>query len=317
MRTHRVFIAPMAGVTDAAFREIASGFHPRAITTTEMVPAAAQAMFADRKKRNPRIEHLFRPIGTHPTIVQIFGADPAQMAKSARINETLGADGIDINMGCPMPKIVSNGSGAALMKNPRLAAEIVGAVKKAVKVPVSAKMRTGWDASSANAPELAKMLEDAGADLVAVHGRTRAQMYEGEADYAAIAAVKRAVKIPVIANGSVTSGEGAREMLDKTGADGVMIGRGALGRPWIGAQIATYLETGRTAPDPAGAELREIVLKHLALMVELYGERPAALIAKKHLCWYARAMRGAAEFRRSVTAASTAKEMTALAEDYF
>jgi tRNA-dihydrouridine synthase B len=316
MRRLDAIIAPMAGVTDEAFRIIASRFYPRATMTTEMVPSAAQSMFANRK-RGARLESLFRPVKIHPTIVQIFGANPAQMAESARINEALGADGIDINMGCPMHKIVSNGSGAALMKTPKLAAEILRAVRAAVKIPVSAKMRTGWDAQSVNAPELAQMLADSGADAITVHGRTRAQMYGGEVDYGTIAAVKRAVKIHVIANGDIASGEGAREMLDKTGADGVMIGRGALGRPWIGARILSYLETVADTPEPSGAELRQIVLDHLALMVELYGERSAALIAKKHLCWYARGMRGAAEFRRAAVSSSSAKEMKVLAEGYF
>jgi tRNA-dihydrouridine synthase B len=317
MKFPNVAIAPMAGVTDEAFRSIISRFSPRVLSFTEMIPAPAQVMFAERKRRSPRVDHLFRPVRTHPTIVQIFGADPEQMARSARINEQLGADGIDINMGCPMPKIVAPGLGAALMKTPKLAADILHAVKMAVKVPVSAKMRSGWDAECPNAVELARMLEDAGADMITVHGRTRAQMYNGEVDYKIIARVKRAVKIPVIANGDITSCDEARAMMDRTGADGVMVGRGALGRPWIGAQILEFLSTGRIIPDPDRAEIRRIALEHLSLMLEFYGERATALIAKKHLCWYARGMRGVAAFRRAIVTSSSAKEMTALAESYF
>ena len=302
----KVIISPMAGATDLPFRLTAAEFAPRAMMMTEMIPSEALVRFATGK-RGLRMERLFDPIAPAPCIAQIFGSIPATMAEAAKICEGLGAVGIDINMGCPMPKITKNGAGSALMRSPELAASIVAAIAAAVKIPVSVKMRTGWTASSVNAPELARILAEAGASMISVHGRTREQMYSGDVDITAISAVKSAVRIPVMANGNVVSIEGARKILHDTGADGVMIGRGSMGRPWFPSDVLHYIETGEEREAPTN--ICEIALRHLERMEEHYGERVAALNAKKHMCWYARGMAGNAEIRRRIVSTTSVSEI--------
>ncbi|MDR1477101.1 MAG: tRNA dihydrouridine synthase DusB, partial [Rickettsiales bacterium] len=257
-----VALAPMAGVGDSPFRNLVAGygepeFRP-SFLVSEMVSSKAQTILLDMKKpRNARVERMMRAVsaaGSRPqkgfplTSVQIFGSDPAVMARSARLNEELGAAMIDINMGCPVGKIIKSGSGSDLLKDPALAERIVEAVARAVKIPVGVKMRTGWDDKGRDAAGFARMLESSGASMIAVHGRTRSQFYSGPVDFDSIAAVKRAVKVPVIGNGDITSPQLAREMMEKTGCDGVMIGRGACGAPWILSHVVRYLKTGVLAP---------------------------------------------------------------------
>jgi tRNA-dihydrouridine synthase B len=316
-----VVLAPMAGVTDAPFRALVAAygepeFRP-SLLVSEMVPSNSQVALGGRAK-SPRVRRMFDPLpGGVLTSVQIFGSDPAVMAESAKINEALGAAVVDINMGCPVNKIIKSGSGADLMKNPELAARIVESVVRAVKVPVSVKIRTGWDAGSKNTPEFARRLEGAGASMLAVHGRTRSQLYSGGVDFGAIAAVKRAVKIPVIGNGDITSPELAKKMLERTGCDGVMVGRGACGAPWLLSQIVRFLKTGELAPEPSVAEKREILLSHLAAMMDYYGERVALLNSRKHIAWYSRGLRGSAEFRAAVNSCASFSMLGALVRKFF
>jgi tRNA-dihydrouridine synthase B len=312
----------MAGLSDPPFRDAVAKFGEArfrpSLTVSEMVPSNSQVALQKRKNLNAKVSRLFAPHGPgRLSVVQIFGSDPAIMAESARINEGLGAAVIDINMGCPVNKIVKSGSGADLMKNPELAGRIVAAVVAAVKIPVSVKIRTGWDAGLRNAAEFARHLEGEGASMLAIHGRTRAQLYSGGIDFGTIAEVKRALKIPVIGNGDITSPELAREMIEKTGVDGVMIGRGACGAPWLPHHAVCYLKTGRLLPPPALAERRGILLAHLRAMIDYYGERVGLLNARKHLAWYSKGLRGAAEFRAAANASNSLPEVEGLVEKMF
>lgn len=317
-----VILAPMAGVSDAPFRALVAGygapeFRP-SLLVSEMVPSNSQVMLnglAKGSKARRMFEKL--PAGTL-TSVQIFGRDPAVMAESAIINEALGAAMIDINMGCPVNKIVKSGGGAELLRDPELAARIVRSVARAVKIPVSVKIRIGWAASDIpNAPAFAARLADAGAAMLAVHGRTRGQMYSGAVDLAAIAAINRAVRVPVIGNGDITAPQLAREMIERTGCDGVMIGRGACGAPWLLSQTIRFLKTGMLAPAPSVAARRGLLLDHLAAMVEYYGERVALLNSRKHIAWYSRGLSGSAEFRALVNSCSSLDEVRALVSRFF
>jgi tRNA-dihydrouridine synthase B len=313
-----VFLAPMAGITDKPMRELAQSFGEQVVAVSEMVPSNSQVALAGRSHIAPRAARMFSAVsGVGVNSVQIFGCDPSIMAESARMNESLGAGIIDINMGCPAPKIVKNKSGAELMREPELASRIIRAVVGAVKVPVSVKIRTGWDSSSVNAVEFARMAEGAGASFLAVHGRTRAQMYSGVVDLATIAAVKRAVKIPVIGNGDIVDPASARAMMDKTGVDGVMIGRAAIGAPWLPAHIAHYIRTGAVPAELAQGVRRAVLLRHLAAMISQYGEKAGVINFRKHLACYSRGIKGGAEFRRVANTLSSAGEVEQLAREYF
>ncbi len=288
-----VILAPLAEVTDFPFRRVVREFSP-CLMFTEMVSAAGAYQNNQKTLDMMKLEQA-KPLG-----VQLFGHDPYQMAEAAKIAEASGADIIDINMGCPVKKIVNDGNGSALMKNEKLAGEIVEAVVKAVSVPVSAKFRSGWTAEEINAPTFAKVLESAGASMLTVHGRTRSQFYSGKADYDVIKQVKENVRIPVIANGDICSGEDAVRVLKITGADGVMIGRAALGHPWILRQIYATLK-GEKIPDaPSAEEQKQVLLRHLQYMIDYYGCPRAIYHFRKHICWYVSGMQGASVFRAKI-----------------
>ena len=303
----RLALAPMAGVTDAAFRQICAE-KGAGYTVTELVSAKALCY------RDKKTAQLLQPFpGEHPFAAQIFGSDASCMAEAAQLAlEISGADIIDINMGCPVGKVVNNGDGCALMKDPEKAARIAEAVVQAVKVPVTAKMRRGWDKGSINAVELAKMLEQAGVSAVAVHGRTRAQMYGGEADWNTIRDVKQAVRIPVIANGDVFSAEAAVRILRFTGADMAMIGRGSFGNPWLFEQAAAALEGRDIPPLPPFAERWDTAVRQTELAARYHGERVAMLEARHHLCWYLKGVRYANYYKEKIVQLSTLDELHAL-----
>jgi tRNA-dihydrouridine synthase B len=260
------------------------------------------------------MDHAGEP---EPVSVQIAGYDPAMLAEAARFNVANGAQLIDINMGCPAKKVCNVWSGSALLQDEPLVARIVKAVVDAVDVPVTLKIRTGWNRDNRNALNIARIAEDAGIAALAVHGRTRADKYEGEAEYATIAAVKAAVRIPVLANGDVCTPQQAKHVLAVTGADAVMIGRGAQGRPWIFREIAHYLATGELLPEPEPAEVAAILLGHLEHLHAFYGEPAGVRIARKHLGWYAKDRPENAAFRQVVNRAETASEQLRLTRDYF
>lgn len=303
----RLALAPMAGVTDAAFRQICAE-KGAGYTVTELVSAKALCY------RDKKTAQLLQPFpGEHPFAAQIFGSDASCMAEAAQLAlEISGADILDINMGCPVGKVVNNGDGCALMKDPEKAARIAEAVVQAVKVPVTAKMRRGWDKGSINAVELAKMLEQAGVSAVAVHGRTRAQMYGGEADWNTIRDVKQAVRIPVIANGDVFSAEAAVRILRFTGADMAMIGRGSFGDPWLFEQAAAALEGRDIPPLPPFAERWDTAVRQTELAAQYHGERVAMLEARHHLCWYLKGVRYANYYKENIVQLSTLDELHAL-----
>lgn len=298
-----VIAAPMAGVTDRAFRIIARETGC-GLVCTEMV--SDQALLYG----NPKTCGLLDISGeTGPISMQIFGSNAAYMAAAAAIVESRGAWLIDINMGCPTPKIVKNGEGSALMKEPDRAAEIVKAVVERVQAPVTVKMRKGWDESSVNAVELARLVVDAGAAAVTVHGRTRSQFYAGKADWEIIAAVKRAVDVPVIGNGDIRTPQDALSMMEQTGCDGVMIGRAALGNPWVLSQTVRYLETGELLPGPTIQERVKKALKHFELLIKIKGETVAVWEIHKHAAWYMKGLRGAARLREHVNKANSVEEI--------
>ena len=306
----KLILAPMAGVTDLAFRQICRE-HGAAMTVSEMVSTKA-LHFGDKK--TPALLKMGE--GEHPCAAQIFGSDPETMAEGAKTAaEISGCDIIDINMGCPAPKIAGNGDGSALMKNPELAGRIVEAVKRAVDLPVTVKFRKGWDANSVNCVEFAKICEAAGADMLTVHGRTRAQQYEGKADWDVIAAVKAAVKVPVVANGDVFEPEDVPRILAHTGADFVMIGRGSLGDPWVFERANALLETGIVPPRPAFADRIDTAVRQIELAAADKSERVALLEARKHVNWYMKGARGAKPYKARISALTTLTELYALVRE--
>jgi nifR3 family TIM-barrel protein len=308
----RVMLAPMAGVTDGAFRRLCRELGFRGAVFTEM--ASVNGLWHNDRK-SAELTEISAP--ERPAAVQLFGADPGMAATIAdRLNDAEGISFIDINMGCPMPKITKSGAGAALMLNPELARRLVGAVVRASRYPVTAKIRKGWDSAGANAAEFAKMLEDAGASMITVHGRTREQLYSGKADWNAIAEVKAAVSIPVVGNGDVCCAGDALRMLSATRCDGVMVGRGAQGNPWLLNQISDAMalaaEAYPSAPSaPSLAEKKAAMRRHMLLSIELNGEPVGILDMRKHLAWYVRGMRNAAAIKNSIFSLSDAESILA------
>ncbi len=304
----RFFLAPLAGITDMAFRQVCTGFGA-GYRETEMVSAKALS-FGDKKS----MELMELSSDEHPCGIQLFGNEPDIIASSAKLAVEAGADIIDINMGCPAPKIANNGSGSALMKNPKLCGEIVRAVKDSVSVPVTVKIRKGFDKNSVNAVEVAKICEDNGCDAVIVHGRTREQYYSGQCDLEIIKAVRQAVQIPVIGNGDVRDIRSAEKMFDTTGCDAVMIGRAALGSPWIFRQLNDYFEKGIITELPSSEEKLEIMRKHIELVVKYKGEHMGMLQSRKQLAWYLKGFKGAAKLRNEAGKVSTLEDMYRLIE---
>lgn len=306
-----VALAPMAGVTDKPFRVLCKRLGA-GLAVSEMTTADPR-LWHTAKSRH-RMDHAGEP---EPVIVQVSGYDPDMLAEAARHNVDHGAHIIDINMGCPARKVCNVWSGSALLRDEPLVERICRSVAGAVDAPVTLKMRTGWDRDNINALAVARIAEDAGIAALAVHGRTRADKYRGEAEYETIAAVKQAVSIPVFANGDVTTPEAARRVLDATGADGLMIGRGAQGRPWIFREIAHYLATGEKLPEPGPAEVGSILCEHLEELYAFYGERMGVRIARKHLTWYAKDRPENQAFRTVANRAESAREQWQLTRDYF
>lgn len=290
---HIAFLAPMAGIADLAFRELCVQYGA-AYTVSEMVSSKGLTM-GDKKSAQLLTLGNDRPAG-----VQIFGDDPEIMAKAAVKCLDFNPDIIDINMGCPAPKIAMNGGGASLMKKPEFAYEITKAVVQAVDIPVTVKIRKGWDEESVNAVEMAELAEKAGASAVAVHGRTRQQMYSGSVDFDIIAQVKKAVGIPVIANGDIKDEQSAAIMLEKTNADAIMIGRGALGNPWVFSKINAYLDECRVLPEPSVTQKMAVMLKHIQKIIEYKGEYTAMREARHHAAYYTKGMRGGAKLRAEI-----------------
>ncbi len=286
-----VVLAPMAGVTDQPFRLLAKEMGC-SLVYSEMVSDKGLIYENCHTEALLRIDDRERPVA-----VQIFGSEPESMAQAARIVVRAGADIVDINMGCPTPKIVKNGEGSALMRSPKLAYAIMASVVAAASVPVTVKIRSGWDEASINAVELAELAERAGVAAIAVHSRTRAQFYAGKADWRVIRAVKDSVGIPVIGNGDIRTPQDARRMLTETGCDGIMIGRGAQGNPWLFRQILHYLTTGSLLPAPGLAERTALLLRHLDMLVACKGEYTAVREMRRHAAWYTKGLRHAAEIR--------------------
>lgn len=290
---HIAFLAPMAGIADLAFRELCVQYGA-AYTVSEMVSSKGLTM-GDKKSAQLLTLGNDRPAG-----VQIFGDDPEIMAKAAVKCLDFNPDIIDINMGCPAPKIAMNGGGASLMKKPELAYKITKAVVQAVDIPVTVKIRKGWDEESVNAVQMAELAEKAGASAVAVHGRTRQQMYSGSVDFDIIAQVKKCVGIPVIANGDIKDEQSAAIMLEKTNADAIMIGRGALGNPWVFSKINAYLDECRVLPEPSVTQKMAVMLKHIQKIIEYKGEYTAMREARHHAAYYTKGMRGGAKLRAEI-----------------
>ena len=307
----KVFLAPMAGITDYPMRRLVSSFGSGNIVS-EMVAINA---LSRKNAKTWRIADVRQE--PYKVVVQLVGGEPDLFVDAAQFAYELGAYSIDINMGCPVKKIVGNKSGSYLMKDISLAERIIKKVVQATPLKVSVKFRKGWDSSHINAVEFAQMCENAGASYITVHGRTRAEFYSGQADWDIIASVKQAVKIPVIGNGDVTSPQKAKELLTYTGADGVMVGRAALGNPWLIAQIHNYLEQGTEEPKISKEIVKQTLLTHIKGLVDYYGEKIALGLSRKYVCWYCKNMRDARKFRENYVRIDNLNEAIAEVNRYF
>lgn len=308
---NNLFLAPMAGVTDSPFRRLCRRLGA-GMAASEMVSSNSLLWGSEKTKR--RADHAGED---EPRSVQIVGSDPALMAQAARYNTERGAQIIDINMGCPAKKICNVYAGSALMQNEKLVAEILRAVVSSVDVPVTLKIRTGWDRANKNGPAIARIAEDCGIQVLAVHGRTRADAFQGEAEYDTIAAIKTAVKIPVIANGDITTPEKAAFVLQRTGVDGLMIGRAAQGNPWIFREIGHFLATGEKIAAPRTTEVRDTLLSHLDNLYAFYGEYSGVRMARKHISWYSKGLRHGAVFRHGVNQVESGEAQVAMVREFF
>ena len=309
---NNLVLAPMAGVTDRPFRQLCKEMGA-GMAVSEMVSSNSLLWGSEKTKR--RADHSGE---TEPRSVQIMGADPKLMAEAARYNVDNGAQIIDINMGCPAKKVCNVQAGSALLRDETLVGSILDAVVAAVpEVPVTLKIRTGWDRDNKNGVTIGRIAEAAGIQALAVHGRTRADAYTGEAEYETIAAIKAAIAIPVIANGDITTPEKARHVLDVSGADAVMIGRAAQGRPWIFREVEHYLQTGEKLPEPSLEEVRDILLGHLHNLYDFYGEYTGVRMARKHISWYSKGQRHGGAFRQAVTRVEEAGQQLDMVKSFF
>jgi len=308
---NNLFVAPMAGVTDRPFRQLCKKMGA-GLAVSEMVTSNSLLYGSAKTKRRANHDGEVQPVS-----VQIAGADPAMMAQAARYNVDQGAQIIDINMGCPAKKVCNVMAGSALLQNEPLVERILDAVVRAADVPVTLKIRTGWDKSNRNALAILKIAERAGIRALAIHGRTRACGYTGNAEYDTIAAVKAQARIPIIANGDITSPEKAKQVLDATGADAVMIGRAAQGRPWIFREIEHFLATGDKLPAPRVEEIHRVLRDHLAELYDFYGAQTGVGVARKHISWYTRGLAGSAQFRRAMNQLPTTDAQLAAVDAFF
>ncbi|MBW2162895.1 MAG: tRNA dihydrouridine synthase DusB [Deltaproteobacteria bacterium] len=306
-----LFLAPMAGITDYPFRCLARSCGA-GLVVSEMI--ASQALIRNSARSVRMASTAKKEV---PLAVQISGSDPVVMAEAARINESLGAAIIDINMGCPQRKIVKTGAGASLMRDEVLAGKVIEAIVEAVSVPATVKIRLGWDHKSINATRIAKIAQNSGASLVTVHGRTRSQMFSGKADWSAIREVKEAVSIPVIANGDIQSPKDASLCIEVSGADGIMIGRGALGRPWLFDQILHFLKTGEDKRPPDLEEQYAITIRHFEHIVDFYGLPVGLWLSRKHLAWHTKGLHGSTLFRKSLNSTKSFNEVRELLRRFY